>query len=251
MKMTRLRAIFRNIALIKIWGDDKIESMHRVKPSFSQSALRNGRYKIFYNAINVKGTRKLNQARFIVFDVETPNRYNNRISAIGITVIENQSVTDRFFSYVNPQTFFDPFNTKLTGISESTVAAAPSFPELWRKIEPIMSGGILVAHNAQFDLGVLKKCLNDYGIIWKNEAQYCCTVQMGRKLLPGMGHGLNTMCDYYGIELNHHQADSDSMAAAMILLRYMEGGAQAGRFVKKYRFDGTVNGSKGKTNGSI
>lgn len=47
MKMTRLRAIFRNIALIKIWGDDKIESMHRVKPSFSQSALRNGRYIIF------------------------------------------------------------------------------------------------------------------------------------------------------------------------------------------------------------
>lgn len=66
--------------------------------------------------------RKVNHARFIVFDVETPNRYNDRISAIGITVVENGAVTDRFFSYVNPQTFFDSFNTKLTGISESKVA---------------------------------------------------------------------------------------------------------------------------------
>ena len=178
----------------------------------------------------------MNDARFIVFDVETPNRYNDRISSIGITVVENGAVTDSFFSYVNPQTFFDPFNTKLTGISESTVATAPSFPELWRMIEPIMSGGILVAHNALFDLSVLKKCLDDYGIKWKKEAEYCCTVQMGRKLLPGMRHGLNTMCDYYGIELDHHQADSDSMAAAMILLRYMKGGAQTERFVRKFQF---------------
>ena len=186
----------------------------------------------------------MNDARFIVFVVETPNRYNDRISAIGITVVENQSVKDRFFSYVNPQTFFDSFNTKLTRISESTVATAPSFPELWRKIEPIMSGGILVAHNALFDLGVLKKCLDDYGIAWKKEAEYCCTVQMGRKLLPDMRHGLNTMCYHYGIELDHHQADSDSMAAALILLRYMEGGAQARRFVRKYRLSRTGNGCK-------
>lgn len=44
------------------------------------------------------------------------------------------------------------------------------------------------------------------------------------------------MCDYYGIELDHHQTDSDSMAAARILLRYMESGAQTGGFIKKYRF---------------
>ena len=185
----------------------------------------------------------MNHARFIVFDVETPNRYNDRISAIGITVVENGAVKDSFFSYVNPETFFDPFNTNLTGISESTVAGAPSFPKLWKKIEPFMSSGILVAHNALFDLGVLKKCLDDYRILWKKEAEYCCTVQMGRKLLPDMRHGLDIMCDYYGIELDHHQADSDSMAAARILLRYMEGGAQPGRFVRKYRFRRTGNGS--------
>ena len=94
--------------------------------------------------------------RYVAFDVETPNRYCNRMSAIGISVIENGAVSDEFYSLVNPETYFDYFNTQLTGIDEDTVSSAPIFPELWGKIEPIMSSGILVAHNAVFDLSVLK-----------------------------------------------------------------------------------------------
>ena len=67
--------------------------------------------------------------KYIVFDVETPNRYNNRMSAIGITVIENEKITESFFSYVNPETYFDEFNTQLTGIYENKVSDAPTFPE--------------------------------------------------------------------------------------------------------------------------
>lgn len=68
--------------------------------------------------------------RFIVFDVETPNRYNNRISAIGITIVEDGAVVDEFYSLVNPETHFDDFNTQLTGIDEYMVADAPTFPVL-------------------------------------------------------------------------------------------------------------------------
>ena len=71
--------------------------------------------------------------RYIVFDVETPNRYNNRISAIGISVVENGTITEEHFSYVNPETFFDAFNTRLTGISERTVASAPVPGERYRR----------------------------------------------------------------------------------------------------------------------
>ena len=139
--------------------------------------------------------------RYIAFDVETPNRYNNRMSAIGISVIENGAITEEFFSYVNPETYFDFFNIQLTGIDKYTVADAPSFPELWPKIEPVMSSGIIVAHNAVFDMGVLKKCLNDYGI-----------------------------------ELDHHKADSDSHACAEILLKYFEAGAEERNFIRTFRF---------------
>ncbi len=173
--------------------------------------------------------------RYIVFDVETPNRYNNRMSAIGIAVIENGAVTEEYFSYVDPQTFFDRFNTQLTGIDKNTVAGAPTFPELWEKIEPIMSSGVLAAHNAVFDLGVLKKCLQAYDIEWKSTVKYCCTVQMGRKVLPGISHKLNVLCEHYGIALDHHKADSDSRACAEILLRYFESGAQEREHIRTFR----------------
>ena len=174
--------------------------------------------------------------RYIVFDVETPNRYNDRMSAIGISVIEDGDITEEFFTYVDPEAPFDLYNTQLTGIDKNTVAGAPTFPELWDIIEPKMSSGILAAHNAVFDLGVLKRCLRDYGIPWKNTAKYCCTVQMGRRLVPGVSHRLNAMCDYYGIRLRHHQADSDSHACAEILLKYFESGAQEKDFIRTYRF---------------
>ena len=97
-----------------------------------------------------------------------------------------------------------------------------------------MSSGILAAHNAAFDLNVLKKCLKDYGFIWKPSAKYCCTVQIGRRILPGIRHNLNNLCDYYGISLDHHKADSDSRAAAEILLRYLETGIKEQDFIRTY-----------------
>jgi len=173
--------------------------------------------------------------RYIVFDVETPNRYNNRISAIGITVIEDGKIIGDYSSYVNPETFFDGFNIRLTGIDDQAVLYAPTFPQLWDTISDIMESGILVAHNALFDLNVLKQCLHDYKIDWRPTVEYCCTVQIGRKILPDISHKLNDMCEYYQIGLDHHQADSDSRAAAEILLRYMKSGTEIENFTKKYR----------------
>lgn len=172
--------------------------------------------------------------RYIAFDVETPNRYNSRMSAIGISVIENDVIVDDFYSLVDPEQPFDWFNSQLTGINEESVFDAPSFPEVWEQIEPIMSSGILVAHNASFDIGVLRRCLASYEIEWKPYVKGICTVVMGRSLLPDISHKLNDMCSYYGIELNHHHADSDSHACAEILLRYIEDGANPGKYIRTY-----------------
>ena len=174
-------------------------------------------------------------SRYIAFDVETPNRMNNRMSAIGITVIENNAIIDSFYSLVNPETYFDAFNVRLTGIDETAVSNAPNFIDIWAQIEPSISSGILAAHNATFDLCVLRKCLQDYGIVWKNYVRYVCTVQIGRRFLPDISHKLNNLCDYYGIALNHHQAASDSNACAEILLRYIESGADIRKHIRTYK----------------
>lgn len=175
-------------------------------------------------------------SRFIVFDVETPNRYSDRMSAIGVTVVEDGAIKDEFYSLVDPETFFDYFNTILTGIDEDTVRDSPTFPELWERIEPVMSSGLLVAHNAPFDMSVLKKCLKHYEIEWKPYARYICTAQMGRALLPGMKHNLDVLCRYYGIPLDHHVASSDSRACAEILLRYIADGADVRKHIRTCSF---------------
>lgn len=180
-----------------------------------------------------KGEHVLDKSsNYVVFDVETPNRYNNRMSAIGVTLVKDGKIYKECYTLINPEQEFDYFNSKLTGITAEMVADKPTFPELWPMLEPYLSWGLLVAHNAAFDMGVLKKCLQSYGIEWKNYAHYACTVQMGRKHQPGMSHKLNDLCDYYGIELEHHRADSDSHACAEILINYLEEGVDVNKHIR-------------------
>ena len=173
--------------------------------------------------------------RYIAFDVETPNYANNRMSAIGVSVIEDGKIVDELYSPVNPETHFDPFNIALTGITPEAVADAPTFPELWREWEEVMGSGLLIAHNAPFDMSVLGKCLLHYGIRWRERAQYACTCRMGRRLMPELpNHKLDTMCDSLGLALDHHHAGSDSRACAELLLHYLDLGAQVRPFVRTY-----------------
>ena len=174
--------------------------------------------------------------KYIAFDVETPNHENNRMSAIGISVIENGEITKEFYSLVNPETYYDYFNINLTGISEESVEDSPNFYDLWQEIEPIMSDGVLVAHYAPFDLRVLNCCLKAYDIEWKPYVHYLCTVQAGKRHLPNMRHRLNDLCGYYDIPLEHHHAASDSTACAKILLNYASEGLELKDFIRTYKF---------------
>ncbi len=157
--------------------------------------------------------------RYVIFDVETPNSDNNRMSAIGIVVVNNGQIEDRFYSLINPQCRFDPFNIALTGITPAMVKDAPSFDVIWPRMKLYFDNAVLVAHNAQFDMAVLSKCLRDYGLFWKDTVSYICTCKMSRSCLSGLeNHKLNTLCDYFNIELDHHKADSDALACARIFL---------------------------------
>ena len=174
--------------------------------------------------------------RYIVFDVETPNSANDRMSAIGVTVVEHGMVVREFATLVNPEVGFDYFNIQLTGITPEAAERAPTFPELWPTLRPLFSGGLLVAHNAPFDMGVLKKCLCAYGITWRRWADYACTVQMGRRCYPGLpNHRLNTLCAYLDIPLDHHRAGSDSRACAELLIDYIDHGIDPEQFRRHYK----------------
>ena len=102
-----------------------------------------------------------------------------------------------------------------------------------------MSSGLLVAHYAPFDMGVLAKCLRGYGVSWKPVAAYACTCAMGRAAYPRLqNHKLDTLCGHVGLSLNHHHAGSDSRAAAELLLDYQRRGLDVRRFIRRYTLGG-------------
>lgn len=185
--------------------------------------------------------------RYIAFDVETPNAANRRMSAIGITVVENGMVAEEFYSLVDPEVDFDYFNIMLTGITPRMVEGKPTFPQLWEQIGPLMDSGLLVAHNAPFDMSVLAKCLNDYGVDWHPRTHYVCTCQMGRRCYPNLpNHKLDTLSGYLGIDLSHHNAGSDSRACAELLIDYLDRGMEVDRFIRTYDLRRCCTQKRGK-----
>ena len=178
-------------------------------------------------------------SRIVVFDVETPNAQNDRMSAIGVAVVENGGIAEEYYTLVNPEARFDPFNVRLTGITPAMVVGQPAFPELWEQIRPLFESGLLGAHYAPFDMGVLQKCLRAYGVAWKPYASYVCTCAMGRVAYPGLyNHKLDTLCAHTGIDLDHHHAGSDSRAAAQLLLHYQSRGLDEKKFIRRYFLGG-------------
>lgn len=178
----------------------------------------------------------MNENTYVAFDVETPNYRNDRMSAIGLVVVENGEQTTTFYSLVDPETSFDAFNIQLTGITPRMVRNQPTFPVLWELLRPLLERGVLCAHNAVFDLGVLGRCLRDYGIEWTSRRDYVCTCQMGRRLLPlAPNHKLNTLAELLDIPLQHHNALSDARACAG-LLQYYQKESDLTRFRRSYDF---------------
>ena len=176
--------------------------------------------------------------RCVAFDVETPNARNNRMSAIGVVVMEDGETVRELYTLVNPETQFDSFNVALTKITPFMVRRSPTFPVLWELLEPLMDSGLLIAHNAPFDMSVLGKCLRDYGISWKPRADYACTCRMGRRLMPELpDHKLDTMARALCLPLDHHNALSDTRACAGLLRHYLALGASPEQYARTFDFE--------------
>lgn len=173
-------------------------------------------------------------SRIVAFDVETPNRRNDRICSIGITIVDDAEISESLYYLVNPECEFDDINISIHGIYPEDVADAPTFSDVWAEIGDLFRSNLVVAHNATFDLCVLKKVLAFYGI---NETilYYVCTKMIATKEGVGVeNYKLPTLCDYYGIRLNHHNSASDSDACAEILCNYIRSGIVLDRHTKSY-----------------
>lgn len=161
-------------------------------------------------------------SKFVFFDVETPNRNNDRISSIGLIVVESGKVIYEACHLVNPETQFDRFNIQLTGITPNRVKDAPNFKKLWDEIGLFFDGAILVAHNATFDLSVLTMLFTHYGLEVPR-FNYICTLDLSRRFLRYRKNSLDFVCATLGILLEqHHEALSDAKACRDIFYYIVE-----------------------------
>lgn len=154
---------------------------------------------------------------YIAFDVETPNKNNDRISYAGILLICNGETIKNYSTLINPETHFDHFNTVLTGIDTSAVCHAPTFKEYWSSIEDLFKKYVIIAHNANFDLSVLSKTLSHYDLEVP-PIRYVCTYNESRNKFPQLGkYSLKSMAEYFDIPLeNHHDAIADAQVCSAI-----------------------------------
>ena len=87
--------------------------------------------------------------------------------------------------------------------------------EMWQALDNTEA---LVAHNAGFDISVLKACL-ERADLYARLPESFCTCRLSRKWVKGLpNYKLNTLCDHFGIALNHHEALSDARGAAKIMI---------------------------------
>lgn len=172
-----------------------------------------------------------------VVDLETPNQRNDRMSAISVTKVFGNKILTTDFYLVNPEAPFSSVNSSITGITAEIVREAPTFPQIWETLRASLQDGVFVAHNAPFDLSVLFKCLRDYNLV-SRPIRYIDTVELVRDAFPELGrYSLDAVCAALSIQLDHHHADSDSLACACILVKCMDNGIDIDRYVHIFDID--------------
>lgn len=178
--------------------------------------------------------------RYTAVDVETPNRNNDSICSIGIVHMEYGAPVYRREFLVNPREHFDDYNIKIHGITPLMVADAPLFPEIWPEIEPFFHG-IMAAHSAAFDLGVICKSLAVYGLPIP-EITYICSLQKSKKHIPKElygSHKLNDLCAGLKLPLEHHHDSlDDALGCALIIENLVDRFGVGPEDIKKYQYKG-------------
>ena len=159
-----------------------------------------------------------NAMNFVALDFETANAARSSPCALGIVVIENGAVSISKQWLIRPHDMrFDPFNIGIHNITPEMVQDKPEFDQLWPELEPYLSQYPVVAHNAAFDVSVLRKTLDSYGLKYP-QTSYLCSVLLAKITWPGLAsYRLDYMASHLGFELKHHDAASDANGAAAIV----------------------------------
>lgn len=162
---------------------------------------------------------------YVVFDIETTGlsiNHNKIIEIAGVKLHEGKEI-GRYSSFVNPHEKIPYHISQLTNITDDMVKDAPDLEKVIREFVDFVGDSVLVAHNAQFDMGFIQAACVDIGLERLTNPSLD-TLELARMLYPSMkNHRLNTLADKFNVRLdNHHRAIDDTAALASILLAMLK-----------------------------
>ncbi len=173
----------------------------------------------------VSGERnELFEGEFVVFDIETTglSPVNCKITEIGAVLMCNGEITERFNTFVNPEVHIPENITVLTSITDEMVRDAPTIEEALPKFLEFAGDRILIAHNANFDIGFIRVACEEQKLPFTNT--YIDTVALSRYINPELkNHKLDTLARYFSLgDFNHHRACDDAHILALIFNKMTE-----------------------------
>lgn len=161
-----------------------------------------------------------------VVDVETTGvLLDDRIIEIGIVTFDTAGrEVQRYESLVQPNR--DVSNSDVHGITPTMLANAPTFADIARDVASVLDAHILVAHNASFDIRMLRAEFARMNIHWDDPAAVFDTMRWSRKMLPGSPGKLSAALATCGIEnAQAHRALGDAEATGKLFYFLLKRGA--------------------------
>ena len=171
--------------------------------------------------------------REIVFDTETTGldaRKGDKLIEIGCVELINRFPTGKtYHQYINPEREVSP-GAFVHGLSWDSLKDKPVFAEVAAGfMEFVGEDGILVAHNASFDMGFVNTELTAIGRPAYPDERVVDTLVLARRKNPAGPNSLDALCARFGVNNNHRTFHGALLDAELLAKVYLEllGGAQA------------------------
>ncbi|MGL5973486.1 MAG: exonuclease domain-containing protein, partial [Oscillospiraceae bacterium] len=160
----------------------------------------------------------------VIFDIETTGLSNKteKITEIGAVKIRDGKIIDSFTKFVNPEKPISAFITKLTGITDNMVKDADLEDKAVAEFLFFCKDSLLVAHNANFDIGFIKAACRRHDIAFNNS--YLDTVILSQNIFKNLkNYKLNTLQKHLNLpSFNHHRAYDDAKMLSDIFFKIIE-----------------------------
>ena len=131
---------------------------------------------------NIKGQSL--DTTYCVLDLETTgfSPRLEKITEIGVMKYQDGKVVDKFSCFVNPEKSIPPRVVEVTGITDDMVRDAETIDKVFPKLLDFIKDSVLVAHNAEFDVGFLRHVARELG--YEFDFTYLDTLSLAYELFP-------------------------------------------------------------------